>query len=77
MGTCARPRPKRLAAKLLELRQKLHFTQAEMIEALKLETSTARIHEYEAGTGGPNLLVILAYARAARVPVEYLIDDDL
>jgi len=48
-----------------------------MIEALKLETSTARIHEYEAGTGGPNLLVILAYARAARVPVEYLIDDDL
>ena len=77
MGTCARPRPKRLASKLLELRQRLCLTQAEMIEVLKLETTTARIHEYEAGKREPNLLIILAYARAANVPVEYLIDDDL
>jgi hypothetical protein len=48
-----------------------------MIEALKLETTTARIHEYEAGKREPNLLMILAYARAAHVSVEYLIDDDL
>ena len=77
MGTCARPRPKRLAAKLLEVRQRLGLTQEQMVQTLKLETTTARIHEYEAGKREPNLLIILAYARAANVPVEYLIDDDL
>ena len=48
-----------------------------MIEALKVETTTARIHEYEQGKREPNLIVLLAYSRAAHVPVEYLIDDDL
>ena len=39
--------------------------------------SCARVSEYENGIREPNLLTILAYARFAKLPVEYLIDDDL
>jgi len=39
--------------------------------------SVARVSEYENGIRKPNLLTILAYSRAAGVPVEKLIDDDL
>jgi transcriptional regulator with XRE-family HTH domain len=34
-----------------------------------------RISEYERGIHEPNLMVLLAYARLARVEVELLIDD--
>jgi hypothetical protein len=48
-----------------------------MICALNFKTTAARLSEYEGGTREPNLLLILAYARAAHVPVEYLIDDEI
>jgi hypothetical protein len=48
-----------------------------MVEALKFTTTAARVHECEKGKREPNLIVLLAYSRAAHVPVEYLIDDDL
>ena len=75
MGHRSRPKPKHLAAKLLAIRQRLEFTQFEMARLLKLQIAAARVSEYEHGTREPNLLVLLAYARAGDVPVERLIDD--
>jgi transcriptional regulator with XRE-family HTH domain len=77
MGKQARPRPRHLAAKLLAIRQRLEFSQSEMVRLLKFQMTTARISEYELGVREPNLLVLLAYARAGDVPVERLIDDHL
>ena len=76
MGT-RRPRPQRLPEKLLAIRQALRLSQSQMIRALNVKTTAARLSEYESGTREPNLLMILAYSRVAHVPVEYLIDDDL
>lgn len=77
MGKQARPRPRYLAAKLLAIRQRLGVSQSEMVRLLKAQISTARISEYESGVREPNLLTILAYARAAKVTVEKIIDDEL
>jgi transcriptional regulator with XRE-family HTH domain len=77
MGAHARPRPKRLASKLLAIRRKLCASQSEMERLLDFQISSARISEYEHGKREPNLLVLLAYARLAKVKVEQLIDDDI
>jgi transcriptional regulator with XRE-family HTH domain len=77
MGQQARPRPRHLAAKLLAIRQRLGVSQSEMVRLLKAQISTARISECESGIREPNLLTILAYARAAKVRVEKIIDDEL
>lgn len=72
-----RPKPKRLAAKVLAIRQAFGLSQSEMVQRLNFQTTGARISEYESGTREPNLLVLLAYARAAKIRVELLIDDKL
>ena len=73
----ARQRPKRLAAKLLAIRRKLGASQSEMERLLGFQVNTARISEFEHDKREPNLLVLLSYARLAKVSVEQLIDDDL
>ena len=75
-------RPQHLAAKLLSIRQHLGLSQSRLIECLDLDRvdlylETARISEYEHGTREPNLMVLLRYARVAKVRVENLIDDNL
>ena len=77
MGQHARPRPRYLAAKLLTIRQRLGVCQSEMVRLLGSRLSSGRVSEYESGLREPNLLTILAYARAARIPVEKIIDDEL
>jgi len=77
MGKRRRPKPQLLAAKLLLIRQRLGFSQFEMTRLLDYQVSPSRVSEYEHGTREPNLLVLLAYARAGDVPVEKLIDDEL
>jgi transcriptional regulator with XRE-family HTH domain len=80
MGTSRRPRPARLAEKLQEIRTNLGLTQAEMFERLG-DTGTrlyvGHIDDYEKDRRVPTLQVVLAYARAAGVTVEQLIDDAL
>jgi transcriptional regulator with XRE-family HTH domain len=80
MGRSRRPRPARLAAKLKQIRTALGLTQQQMFERLG-ETQTAlyrgHIGEYETGKREPPVLVLLAYARAAGVPMELLVDDKL
>ncbi len=46
-------------------------------QVLVASVSVARVSEYEHGLREPNLLTILAYSRAAGIPVERLIDDEL
>lgn len=77
MGKKPRPRPQRLATKLLAIRQGLCFSQSEMIRLLRVQVSTARISEYESGTREPSLIVLLRYAKVAGVCVDELIDDDV
>jgi transcriptional regulator with XRE-family HTH domain len=79
MGQASRPRPRRLAKKLLAIRATLGLSQNEMIGRLGLgdDLTQARISAYERGVREPPLLVLLKYARAANVSVEALIDDEL
>lgn len=79
MGKKPRPRPKRLPAKLLQLRESLGLSQGEMLKRLGYEAEmvAARISEYELGKNEPPLPVLLAYARAANVSTDVLIDDEL
>ena len=72
-----RPRPARLAEKLLAIRKHLGLSQIKMTNLLGTNTAYHRLSEYETGRRDPSLMVLLQYARAANVSVEYLIDDNL
>jgi transcriptional regulator with XRE-family HTH domain len=76
MGT-ARPKPKRLAEKLRQIREALGLSQTEMLRRLGLEKDMhyGRISEYETGQREPSLLTLLEYAHAAGVHMEVLADD--
>ncbi len=75
MGTRPRTKPEHLPRKLLTVRLYLGLSQSEMNARLGFQGSNARISEYEHGVREPPLNLLLAYARAARVNVELLIDD--
>ena len=78
MGRTSRRKPARLGPKLLHIRQALGLSQNELIRRLGFdELVQGTISAYESGRREPSLLVLLAYARAANVSVEALIDDDL
>lgn len=77
MGGKARPKPKRLAAKLLQVRTLLGLSQNDMIKRLGVELTQNRISDYELGTGEPPLPILLLYARAVNVSTDVLIDDKL
>lgn len=74
----ARPRPKRLAEKLLQIRNALGLSQSELWKRLGVENEVSfkRISKYELDQNEPSLLVLLQYARVAGVHVEALIDDE-
>lgn len=78
MGRTGRRRPARLGEKLLQIRQALGLSQNQLIRRLEFEELVqGTISAFESGGREPSLLVLLAYARAAGVSVETLIDDDL
>jgi transcriptional regulator with XRE-family HTH domain len=79
MGKRARPKLKRLAEKLVHIRQALGLSQSEMFRRLDVEgfSEVKRISDYEIGKSEPPLIVILRYARVAGVCVEALIDDEM
>lgn len=81
MGS-SRPQPKRLAAKLRQIRTSLGLTQQEMVKRLKsqrvhLTLYPGNISRFEQGLREPPLLVLLAYSKIARVTIDVLVDDDL
>jgi transcriptional regulator with XRE-family HTH domain len=75
----ARPRPKRLAEKLLQIRNALGISQTELWRRLEVEDeiSFKRISKYELDQNEPPLSVLLQYARVAGVHMEALVDDEL
>jgi transcriptional regulator with XRE-family HTH domain len=77
MGS-VRPKPKRLAEKLRQIRLALGLSQTEMLKRLGLEEEMqyARISEYETGLREPSLLTLLAYSRVAGIHMELLADDE-
>ena len=76
MGRRAVQKPKRLAEKLLTIRQTLGLSQFEMARLMHCDYYH-RLSEFENGRRVPNLLILLSYAKAANVPVDSLIDDDV
>lgn len=83
MGS-ARPQTVGLAEKLCLIRTGLGLTQSQMVERLQkqrlpseLKVYPGNISRFEKGLREPPPLVLLAYARAASVSVETLIDADL
>jgi len=74
-----RPKPERLAEKLLQIRLALGLSQTEMLKRLGLEEGMkyARISEYEQGLREPSLLTLLEYSRVAGVHMEALADDEM
>lgn len=80
MGS-ARPKPKRLAEKLLAIRLNLDggISQNELIRRMKLENELGqeRISKYERGILEPPLHIVAAYADVANIFVEIIIKDEL
>ena len=74
-----RPKPERLAEKLLQIRTALGVSQTEMHRRLGVEDLIEYhiISRYERGEREPPLMILLQYARVANVYVEALIDDEL
>lgn len=78
MGRTSRRKPARLGEKLLRIRQALGLSQNQLIKHLGFEELVqGTISAFESGGREPSLLVLLAYARAANVSVESLIDDSM
>ena len=79
MGKYPRRKQKRLAEKLLQIRFALGLSQNELLRHLGLEEEISRtnISNYELGQREPPLYVLLAYAKAANVWMDVLVDDEL
>jgi len=79
MGRGSREKPLRLGEKLARIRASLELSQDGMARLLGPTRSLTRneISKYERGVREPPLLVLLRYARSAKVHVDLLIDDDL
>ena len=78
MGNVRR-RPKRLAEKLLQIRNGLGLSQPEMLRRLGFEDQIdyTTISKYELDKNEPPLDILLQYARVAGVHMEDLVDDEL
>ena len=78
MGRSSRPKPARLAVKLLAIREALGISQAEMVKRLDFpRIHPAHVSGYERGEREPPLPVLLRYARLVKVSTDVLIDDEL
>ena len=79
MGLRGRPKLRRLAEKLLQIRLALGLSQDGMLRRLGLEERYFRsaVSSYELGAREPALPVILQYARVAGVCTDVLLDDEL
>jgi len=72
----ARPRPKHLAAKLLQIRQTLGLSQPQLAKLIGVKEYTD-ISKYERDINEAPLSVLLSYSRAANIKLEQIVDDEL
>jgi transcriptional regulator with XRE-family HTH domain len=79
MGRARRWKPRRLTAKLVQIRTSRDLSQNEMVSALGLKGKIIReeISKFERGLREPPLPVLLRYARLAGVSMDVLVDDKL
>jgi transcriptional regulator with XRE-family HTH domain len=79
VGRKSRERPAHIAEKLFHIREALGLSQSEMLRRIGKEESGHRnfISDYERGVRVPSLLEILAYARAAGISTDILLNDEL
>ena len=73
MARYRRKRPKKLAAKLREIRLQLGMTQESI--AAKIGTDSGSISRFETGKREPSLLEMLAYSNLAGITINDLVDD--
>ena len=75
----ARPRPKRLAEKLLQIREALGLSQREMAKRLckkeRFKITDQNVSKYERDKSIPPIEVLLAYSRLANVTINKIVDD--
>jgi transcriptional regulator with XRE-family HTH domain len=72
-----REKPKRIAPKLKAIRQRLGVSQTGMKRLINFDGHYVRVSEWELGKRIPSTMVLLAYARAAGIPLETIVDDEL
>lgn len=75
-----RAMPKKLGKKLLQIRESLGLSQREIVKALNYKDTPLRasqVSQYETGQREPTMMLVLAYARLANVPMECLVDDKM
>ncbi len=75
-----RAMPKKLGKKMRQIRESLGMSQRQIVEALNYKDTPLRasqISQYESGQREPTMMLVLAYARLAKVSVESLIDDKM
>ena len=67
--------PKRLAAKLLQIREALGLSQKEMAKRLGKKRTHHHISKYERGKSVPPIEIVLAYSNLANVTMNEIVDD--
>lgn len=72
-----REKPVRLPAKLRTIRERLGVSQTGMKRLLNFDGPYGRVSEWELGKRQPPLTIVLSYARAAGIPLEQIVDDEL
>lgn len=75
-----RAMPKKLGKKLRQIRESLGMSQREIVTALNYKDTPLRasqISQYENSQREPTMMLVLAYARLAKVPMERLVDDKM
>jgi transcriptional regulator with XRE-family HTH domain len=75
-----RAMPKKLGKKMRQIREGLGMSQRQIVDALSYRDTPLRasqISQYENGQREPTMMLVLAYARLAKVPMEVLVDDKL
>lgn len=79
MGRGSREIPAKLGEKLTKIRGYLGVSQDGLVRMFGLSENLTRneVSKYERGVREPALAVLLKYARAGKVNVEVLIDDEL
>ena len=77
MGRSRRNKPLKLSHKLLAIRKRLEMSQTQMAKALELKVHYSAVSNFELGTREPDLLIVLRYARLARIPMEMIVDDEM
>jgi transcriptional regulator with XRE-family HTH domain len=72
----ARRQPKKLARKLLAIREAFGMSQPEFIKVLDDAVKQQSLSNWETGRREPDLLVLLRYSEVANVCLDVLIDDE-